>query len=120
MTMMQSPQPPLGWPTRSIPPQREESSKDVKMVPPPLPTPVLPAEPTEPQAPEPAEPSGYVTALIRLADLEAQMEYEFAKHMQLLNRHKELKAQYKILENLPVGLDAIKDDLAKLENKASA
>lgn len=122
---MQSPQPSLGWSNRVVSSvQTEASSNDVKTISPTLPTPILtpppPPEPSQPEAPEPAEPSGYVTALIRLADLEAQMEYEFAKHMQLLTTHQELKAQYQVLENLPVGLDAIKEDLARLENKASA
>jgi hypothetical protein len=51
-------------------------------------------------------------ALARLADLEAQMEYAFVKHMQLVKRQRELQLQAKVLEHLPVGLEAIKDELA--------
>jgi hypothetical protein len=117
-----TPRPPhvsLGWSGHHVP-QRKDETNTTKIVAPP--SPALPPAPEspKPKRPEPAEPSGLVTALIRLADLEAQMEYEFAKHMQILNKHKELKAQYQLLESLPVGIDAIKDDLARLENKASA
>lgn len=39
------------------------------------------------------------------------MEYAYAKHVLLVNRQKELEHQKKILQKLPVGLNAIKDDL---------
>ncbi|GAX14857.1 hypothetical protein FisN_29Lh069 [Fistulifera solaris] len=107
----------LGWSGHHVP-QRSDETNTAKTVA--LPAPPPAPESPKPKRPEPAEPSGFVTALTRLADLEAQMEYEFAKHMQLVIKHKELKAQYQLLERLPVGIDAIKDDLARLENKASA
>jgi hypothetical protein len=53
-------------------------------------------------------------ALARLVDLEAQMEYAYAKHMRLVNRNKELKLQAKILADLPIGIDALKEDLDAL------
>jgi hypothetical protein len=48
---------------------------------------------------------------MRLADLEAQMEFNYAKHVQLMMKHKQLRAQYEVLENLPVGIDAIQAEL---------
>jgi hypothetical protein len=64
--------------------------------------------------PPPGKPSGATEALARLVDLEAQMEYAYAKHMQLVNRQKELQAQAKVLSDLPVGVEAFKEDLEAL------
>ncbi len=64
--------------------------------------------------PPPGQPSGIVLALARLADLEAQMEYAYAKHMLLVRRQVELQLQTKILENLPVGMDAFSEELVAL------
>lgn len=79
-----------------------------------------PPKPPEPEPivpPAPSKPSGLVLALTRMADLEAQMEYAYVKHMQLVKRQTDLKLQSEILKNLPVGIDAIKDDLEALEEK---
>jgi hypothetical protein len=54
---------------------------------------------------------------MRLADLEAQMEYEFAKYTQLVKKQKMLQVQYEVTENLPVGIECLKEDLEKLEAK---
>jgi hypothetical protein len=81
------------------------------------PKPEAPRERPSTPPPEPSEPSGKVLALTRLLDLETQMEYAFAKHLQLVRRQKLLRLQYKALENFPVGIDAIKDDLAILKAK---
>lgn len=72
--------------------------------------------PTSPPCPppQPSEPSALVLALTRLADLEAQMEYEFAKHTRLALEQKKLRAEYDVLEKLPVGMDSFKDDYGKL------
>jgi hypothetical protein len=48
---------------------------------------------------------------MRLADLEAQMEFNYAKHVQLMMKQKQLRAQYEVLENLPVGIDALQAEL---------
>lgn len=64
--------------------------------------------------PPPGKPSGVVMALARLADLEAQMEYAYVKHMQLVKRQKELQQQAKVLETLPVGIEAFKEELDSL------
>jgi hypothetical protein len=50
-------------------------------------------------------------ALTRLADLEAQMEFAFAKHLQLMTAGKRLHVQTETLRDLPVGLECFKEDL---------
>ena len=55
-------------------------------------------------------------ALARLADLEAQMEFAYAKHVMLAKRHTLLLAQYDHLESLPVGVDAFEEELKALVN----
>jgi hypothetical protein len=59
------------------------------------------------------KPSGVMVALTRLADLEAQLEYAYAKHVQLMKTQEDLNLQSKILAKLPVGIDAFKDELVK-------
>ena len=65
------------------------------------------------------EPSGLTAALLRLADLETQMEYEYAKHQQLAFQQKMLRAEYKVLESMPIGMAAYQSEydqyLATLE-----
>jgi len=67
------------------------------------------------QPPEPSEPSASMLALTRLLDLEAQMEYAFAKHMALVASQKMLRVQYEELERLPVGIEAFQEELDKLK-----
>lgn len=71
--------------------------------------------PHETQPPEPSEPSASMLALTRLLDLEAQMEYAFAKHMALVASQKMLRVQYEELEKLPVGIEAFQEELDKLK-----
>lgn len=70
--------------------------------------------------PPPGEPSGVMLAMKRLAELEASMEYAFAKHMLLVRRRKELQAQFKVLDNMTVGIELLEEDLAKLETAEGA
>jgi hypothetical protein len=56
------------------------------------------------------EPSGLVMALLRLADLETQMEYEYAKHEALAFQQKILRAEYKVLESMPIGMASYQSD----------
>lgn len=51
-----------------------------------------------------------VLALTRLADLEAQMEYEFVKLTQLGREQKKIRVEYEVLEKLPVGKEAFQED----------
>ena len=84
------------------------SPKGVKVI---AAAPAPPPERVKTPPPEPSEPSGYVMALTRLLDLEAQMEFEFAKHMQLVAKQHQLKAQREVLQDLPVGIEALIADL---------
>jgi hypothetical protein len=72
---------------------------------------VQPEPPTGLPAPEPSAPTPYVLALTRLVDLEAQMEFAFAKHLQLMTAGKRLHVQTETLRDLPVGLECFKEDL---------
>ena len=66
------------------------------------------------------KPSGVMQALVRLVDLEAQMEYAYAKHMLLVKRQKELQLQAKVLADLPVGFEAFKEELEALDSTKAA
>ena len=39
--------------------------------------------------------------------------FAFAKHVMVMNKGKDLRAQYELLESLPVGIDSIQDELDK-------
>jgi len=76
-------------------------------------------QPIKVEPPPKGKTSGIMLALVRLLELEASMEYAYTKHMLLKHRQKELQHQTKVLESLPVGLDAIKDDLEKISSSSS-
>jgi len=89
--------------------EQEEKKKEEIMTgeaEPPVPPPISP--------PPKGKPTGVMLALTRLIELEASMEYAYAKHMLLSNRRKELQRQQEVLETLPVGIEAIRGDLEKL------
>jgi hypothetical protein len=61
--------------------------------------------------PEPStEPSGLVMALLRLADLEAQMEYEHVKLQQLSFQQVKIRSEYNVLEKMAVGIASYQKD----------
>ena len=70
-----------------------------------------PSQPPRPATPPPSEPSGLVQALTRLANMEEELNFAYARHMKLMAKQKKLRACYDKLENLPVGLEAFEDDL---------
>jgi len=70
--------------------------------------------------PPKVQPSGLILALSRLAELEEQLEYAFAKHVQLTRTQEILRIQTKVLEKLPVGIDAIREELDAAEAEAQA
>ncbi|CAB9503775.1 expressed unknown protein [Seminavis robusta] len=126
-----SPRGTTDWRKTAPPPPRimVNSYATLAANPPPRPSPSAPSSPTKAPAapvpaaepervedppPSPAAPSGYTKALARLADVEAQMEFAFAKHIMLVKRHRLLDAQYNHLESLPVGVDAFQAELDKL------
>jgi len=55
-----------------------------------------------------------MVALARLADLEAQLDFALAKHSQVARQRELIQEQTKHLKELPVGLEAFEEDLAKL------
>eukprot|EP00977_Amphora_coffeiformis_P009051 scaffold2050_cov167-Amphora_coffeaeformis.AAC.5 len=125
-----------GGPKPPPPPPPPMSQISQPPPPPPPPPPVgrsyvdlLSAEKPKPPSPRPAspppsEPSGLVLALTRLANMEEELNFAYARHMKLMAKQKKLRASYAKLENLPVGLEAIEDDLkefmaAKEANKGT-
>jgi len=96
-------------------PSKGNAAPDKETTPAPPP---VPPKPTKSPPPEPStEPSRSLLALKRLLDLEAQMEYAYAKHVQLLLEQQKLRAGLDILQDLPVGIDAVVDDLKTLEER---
>mmetsp|Transcript_3151 Transcript_3151/g.4429 ORF Transcript_3151/g.4429 Transcript_3151/m.4429 type:complete len:940 (-) Transcript_3151:1126-3945(-) len=71
-----------------------------------------------PPSPPPAEPSGLALAIARLSDLSAQMEFQYAKHLLLSNEHEIIKAKISVLKDLPVGMDALRDDLDRMQKES--
>ena len=67
-----------------------------------------------PPSPPAAPPSGLALAQARLSHLTAQMEFQYAKHLQLSTEHDIIKAKISTLKDLPVGMDAFREDLEKL------
>jgi len=67
--------------------------------------------PTRPPSPAAGPPSGIAIALSRLVDLQSQMEYQYTKYLLLCKEHEICKVKVDVIKNLPVGLDAIRDDL---------
>jgi hypothetical protein len=117
-TTMQPPQPvPMEEPENK--PKLVSEKADVKMESAPTSAPEEVKQDSGPRPispPPPGKPSGVMLALARLADLEAQMEYAYAKHMQLVNRQNELKLQVNVLSTLPVGIEAFKEELEVLNS----
>ena len=64
--------------------------------------------------PEPTEPSAFTVALTRMVDLESQLDFVYAKHLQLIRQTELLTAQIDTLRDLPVGREAFQEDLDKL------
>jgi len=79
--------------------------------PPPQEVPVVDVVPLSPPA---APPSALALAMARLTDLTAQMEFQYAKHLQLSREHEIVKTKLTVLQGLPVGIDAFREDLQKL------
>ena len=73
-----------------------------------------------PPSPPPAPPSGLAVALTRLSDLTSQIEFQYAKYLQMTKEHHIIKAKIETLKDLPVGIDAIREDLDKLEEEEKA
>jgi hypothetical protein len=85
-------------------------STQVSAVPPLSPVALTAATPPRPISPPAGEPSALVLATIRWADLEAQMEYEYAKLCRLSEQQQCLRAEYQCLERLTVGIPSFQAD----------
>jgi hypothetical protein len=70
-----------------------------------------PKSPPPSPPPEPAEASGLILALTRLVDMEEELDFAYARHVILMAKQKKLRAAYEHLEQLPIGLEALEDDL---------
>ena len=92
------------------------SARPKSATPPPEPKPVQrPPTPPSPVGP----PSGLMVALARLADLESQLDFALAKHSQVVRERELIQEQTKHLEELPIGVEAFEEDLAKLAPAAA-
>lgn len=76
--------------------------------------PPKPAGPTRVPSPPPGPPSGLAEAMARLADATAQMEFAYAKQLKLRREQEVVRAKIEVLEKLPVGADAYREDLERL------
>jgi hypothetical protein len=65
------------------------------------------------------KPSGVMSAICRMVVLQDQMEFAYARHMLLVQRHEFIEHQTKVLQELPVGLEAIAEGLALLVKEAA-
>ena len=70
-----------------------------------------------PPSPPPAPPSGLAVAMARLTDLNCQIEYQYAKHLQLTEEHELAKAKYELLKKLPIGVEALREDINAMNGK---
>ena len=98
---------------------KSEEKKSAKKSKERLEAPSSPKKPTSPvhvvpPSPPPGKPSALALARARLEDLTAQMEFQYAKHVQISKEHDIVKAKLTVLKTLPVGIDALKEDLEKL------
>jgi hypothetical protein len=66
---------------------------------------------TRPISPVAAPPSGLAVALSRLADLQSQMEYQYAKYLILCKEHEICKVKLHVIKTLPIGFDAFREEL---------
>lgn len=79
-----------------------------------------PAAPSEPDVvppsppPEPVEPSAFTAAVTRMVELESQLDFAIAKHLQLARQSEILKVQVFTLRDLPVGRESFQEDLEAL------
>ncbi len=68
-----------------------------------------------PPSPPPGDPSKLAVALAGLADLTARIEFQYARHLLMGKEHRIIKAKIETLKNLPVGIEAVREDLKQME-----
>merc|ERR1712037_1030506 len=62
-------------------------------------------------------PSDLSLEMARCSDLIAQMEFQYIKNIQLSINHEIIRSKISLLEKLPIGIDALRNDLAKTITK---
>ena len=76
-----------------------------------------PKVPARPPSPAPAEPSSKFVAQTRLVALRTQMEFRHAALLKLNRELEIIRAKRAIVEKLPVGIDAIREEYDRLYGK---
>lgn len=76
-----------------------------------------PKVPSRPPSPAPAEPSSKFVAQTRLVTLRTQMEFRHAALLKLNRQLEVIRAKRAVLEKLPVGMDAIREEYDRLYGK---
>lgn len=78
--------------------------------------------PSRPPSPAPAKPSSKLVAQVRLLDLRTQMEFRHAALLKLNRELEAIRAKRAVLEKLPVGMDAFREEYDRLygENNDAA
>lgn len=77
-----------------------------------------PKVPSRPPSPAPAEPSSKLVAQTRLVALRTQMEFRHAALLKLNRELEVIRAKRAVLEKLPVGMDAFREEYDRLYGKA--
>ena len=67
--------------------------------------------------PPPGEPSKLAVALASLTDLTARIEFQYARHLLMGKEHEIIKAKIETLKSLPVGIEAVREDLKQMEQE---
>jgi len=93
------------------------STKPASQKDPELPQTVKPPEPLSPpkprvETPPPGEASGYVKALCRLQEVQAHLDFCYAKHVKISLDARLASAARAKVESLPVGLEALIEELS--------
>ena len=58
-----------------------------------------------------------MVALTRLAGMEEELNFAYARHLKLIAEQKKMRVVYEKLQDLPVGLEALEDDLQGMMNE---
>ena len=95
------------------------SKSQQKAEPPKKKEPEEPKVPSRPPSPAPAEPSPKLLAETRLVALRTQMEFRHAALLKLNRELEVIRAKRAVLQKLPVGMDAFREDYDRLYGNTS-
>jgi hypothetical protein len=102
-----------------VKPTSKAASREHIVQAPPSPKPQEPVH-VVPPSPPAAPPSNLAVEIARLTDLTAQMEFQYAKHLQCSIEHEIIKSKIATLKELPIGIDAFREDLDRLNSDLSS